>query len=1035
MHIFYKLSSRFILLAVCLSFFAFKNEKQTAATQKKPFAEKETKRSGSLKHTPALRAAREEMRQISAKANGFKKAHLQKKGQNIVRQQQLRALQKLQEISGPELKIRWDRRNETPIFIDNIKSTASFKVTPGLNRDEILTANARLFFAENAALLRIDDPENEFKLTGISGDALGKTHLRYQQVFDGLEIRGRDVIVHIGTDGRVESFSGRFIPSLKFFSTREKISADEALNRALSDFKRQADDHSPEKMIYPEGKNARLVWHIRLKKGIGTDISYFIDALTGELVKKMNNIKYEGPADGSGTDVQNQTRNLKVYQIGSDYYMIDTSKPMYDAAASTLPQDGRGVIYTLDARNADSTLYFVSSNDRNSWNNKPAVSAAANGALVFDYYKQVHNRNAIDDKGTSMNVVVNFKENFNNAFWNGSLMVFGNGDGVQFSDLTGSLDVTAHEMTHGVIENTANLIYEEQPGALNESFADVFGVLFEFWVKGDQGNWLLGEDVTTPNIPNDCLRNMADPGAANVANQGQQPAHMSAFQVLPNTPEGDNGGVHINSGIPNKAFYLFAQSTSLANAEKVYYLALSKYLTRNAQFVDTRIAVIKASEELFGAGSAQATAAAQAFDAVGITDGQATPPPADNPAVIGTEYLAVTSVNDGLLYRVPLDISEFLPISFSTLKRRPTAEDDGGFVYYVDNNFNIHIAATDGSSDQVLTDTGVWDNISVSPNGRFLAATSIYAEAAVYIFDFADATGNSDKRIELFTPTYTKGEKAGTILYPDRIDWSSDSDYLMYDALNAFVSSFGDTTQYWDINIIRPTDMTTVRIFPPQPPGVNIGNPVFASNSDNKIVFDYIDADNQVSVLAANLNTGAIGVVTNNFNSLGNPSFSNDDKRVFYHYMDNNGSSIWSVDLLQDGLTGDGNDIEIIAGGMNALDFTVGQRPTEVEEQPTTVPEDFTLLQNYPNPFNPSTVIGFSLPQRAQVSVKIFDMLGREVTTLTQTVLAAGSHEVLWNGRDQAGNILPSALYFYKLTAQTGQGMKFTQTRKMTLLK
>lgn len=715
--------------------------------------------------------------------------------------------------------------------------------------------------------------------------------------------------------------------------------------------------------------------------------------------------------------------------------MIDPSKSMYDAVASQLPQDGRGVIYTLDAKNADSTLYFVTSANANDWNNQPAVSAAANGALVFDYYKQVHNRNAIDGKGTSMNLVVNFSQNYNNAFWNGSLMVFGNGDGQAFSDLSGALDVTAHEMTHGVVEHTANLVYENQSGALNESFADVFGTLFEFWVKGDQGNWLLGEDVTTPNIDNDCLRSMAEPDGANIAFQGQQPAHMDDYNDLPNTPDGDNGGVHVNSGIPNKAFYLFAQSTSRDDAEKVYYRALSTYLTRSAQFIDARIAVVKSAEDLFGAGSAQAIAAAQAFDAVGVADGQGTPPPVDNPAVVGAEYLAVTDAGNGQLYRVPLDISSFLPISNAALKRRPAPEDDGGYIYYVDTNSNIHVTASDGTSDQALTDTGVWEFVAISPSGQYLAATSIYAEAAIYIFDFGDLSGNSDKRIELFTPTYTEGEQAGNILYPDRLDWSSDSQYLMYDALNAFVNSYGDTTEYWDINIVRPTDVAIARLFPPQPPGVNIGNPVFSSNNDNKIVFDYIDADYQVSVLAADLNTGNVGIVANNFNSLGNPSFSNDDSRIYYHYVNGSSASIWYADLQQDGLSGDGLDKEIITGGMNVVDFAIGTRPSGVAERAEEMPADFQLFQNYPNPFNPATMIRFSLPQRSNVTVKIFDLMGRELAVLTDKVYAAGSHELRWSGEDKDGNSLPSGLYFYKLMASSGSGIQFTQTRKMTLIK
>ena len=127
-------------------------------------------------------------------------------------------------------------------------------------------------------------------------------------------------------------------------------------------------------------------------------------------------------------------------------------------------------------------------------------------------YKTVHNRNAIDNQGGTMNVVVNFKTGYNNAFWNGQYMVFGNGDGSTFSDLTGSADVTAHEMAHGITEWSANLLYENQSGALNESFSDIFGTLFEFWLEGAGGRLVDGRGCVHARYCRRCIEEHVESG-------------------------------------------------------------------------------------------------------------------------------------------------------------------------------------------------------------------------------------------------------------------------------------------------------------------------------------------------------------------------------------------------------------------------------------------------------------------------------------------------------------------------------------------
>jgi len=183
---------------------------------------------------------------------------------------------------------------------------------------------------------------------------------------------------------------------------------------------------------------------------------------------------------------------------------------------------------------------------------------------TYDFWKAVFQRNSIDDRGMRLDGYVHYGNAYNNAFWNGRQMIFGDGDGVLFTDFTGSLDVIGHELGHGITQYTANLAYHNQSGALNESMSDVFGSLVKQWHRkqtAKAADWLIGADIFTPRHEGDALRSMKAPGTAyDNPDMGKdpQPAHMKDFVKMADTEEGDWGGVHINSGIPNHAFYLLA---------------------------------------------------------------------------------------------------------------------------------------------------------------------------------------------------------------------------------------------------------------------------------------------------------------------------------------------------------------------------------------------------------------------------------------------------------------------------------------------
>lgn len=226
-----------------------------------------------------------------------------------------------------------------------------------------------------------------------------------------------------------------------------------------------------------------------------------------------------------------------------------------------------------------------------------------------DFYRQVFNRDSIDGNGMRLDGYVHYGQQYNNAFWDGAEMVFGDGDGVSFTDFTMSLDVIAHELTHGVTENLAGLRYHKQSGALNESMSDVFGSLVKQWSLDqsvDEADWLIGQEIFTPGVGADALRSMKAPGTAYdspIFGKDPQPDHMNKFITLPDTSAGDWGGVHYNSGIPNKAFYLFASEVGGKAWEisgHVWYESL-RASNQNTEFQEFANTTYRKAGELYGA--------------------------------------------------------------------------------------------------------------------------------------------------------------------------------------------------------------------------------------------------------------------------------------------------------------------------------------------------------------------------------------------------------------------------------------------------
>ena len=269
--------------------------------------------------------------------------------------------------------------------------------------------------------------------------------------------------------------------------------------------------------------------------------------------------------------------------------------------------------------------------------NDPAVNEAYDGAgATYDLYWETYERDSLDGRGLPLDSTVHYRQDYDNAFWDGEQMVYGDGDGQLFRRFTIAIDVIGHELTHGVTQYSSNLNYSEQPGALNESLSDVFGSLVKQRQRGQtasQADWLIGEGLFTPNVKGVALRSVKEPGTAyddSVLGRDPQPAHMRDYVHTSD----DDGGIHMNSGIPNRAFFLVAASIggfAWERAGRIWYTAARDKFTSTTDFSAAAGLTYQSATELYGDGSSEQRAVQYGWEGVGVAIGSRPPPPQPKP--------------------------------------------------------------------------------------------------------------------------------------------------------------------------------------------------------------------------------------------------------------------------------------------------------------------------------------------------------------------------------------------------------------------
>jgi bacillolysin len=955
--------------------------------------------------------------------------------------------------SSPKLDIRWDDRG-IPIYIEGAPLQRSRSMAAGGARVHDVTV--RTFFRENGALLGNTDALEVFALREAVTDEIGHHHLRYAQLRNGVPIWGKEVVCGLRGNGDLDVITGRMVPSLLPVRGSFRISPTEAIRSAekqlgqtlvidaLPDALRALlgyDGPVAETSLLDAGDALLPVYVVEIRPNLQDRWRLFVDAESGAVLRSYNATCSDGPAKASARDMVGQTRDIDTYLHQGSYYLIDASRPMFDAGASTFPDEPAGAILTLDAHETSLDNVTHVSSVNNSWNDASSVSAHANAGVVYEYFRDVHQRSAIDGKGSTIISVVNVGKNgepMENAFWNGKLMAYGNG-GELFDAFAKALDVATHEMSHGVTEHSAGLEYLAMPGALNEAFSDIFGAMV------DREDWKLGEDITrvSESFPTGTMRDLEDPH--NGGTEGSacwQPKHMNEFQNLPE--EDDNGGVHTNSGIINHCAYLLAMRIGREKTEQIMYRALTTKLTMQSQFIDFRLAIIRSAEELYAAEEAQACAAS--CDDVGILDGDPTEDPTDIPPVNGADRMLIVNTDKTLTPTLWIAVppaqsgQDFTAISSTPVWGRPSISDDGTEAMFVDTDHNLRsISLVGAPNEQVLDNKGIWHSVALSRDRKRIAVTTVDRVPRIHLYDLTEPNP-APHSFDVYTPNSSETEIPNTAQFVDAMEFSVDDRLLLFDTYNE-VQVQGYDLGFWDVNIMHVWDKAQggfgtghIERVLPQDPDINTGNPTFAKTKPMVIAFDaQFPTLDEAYVVTLNVLDGTPGnVVQLPGGTLGYPSFSGDDRLLAFTYTDANTSMIYNLPMNADGVTPAGNPVVFIQDAMVPLWFRTGSRPLSTDHA-MEAPSGIALAQNYPNPFgtaspsgNSVTTISFTLEHPETVTLVVTDMLGREVSRLINSEpRTAGLHSIAFNPET-----LSSGAYQCRL--ESGAGV---QLRSMLLMK
>ncbi len=490
------------------------------------------------------------------------------------------------------------------------------------SRAAVLDA-ARAAIAAHPGAVR-DGAGQAFGARDVVVDRDGASHARFDRTYRGLDVLGGDVVVHLAPGGSLDGASLTLdraldlsiIPAVPATSAAAAAERASAGNRVAG---------TPGLVVDAEGAQPRLAWRVTTvgtrSDGTPSRIESIVDAQSGGVLRSAEQVE---TAAGSGRSLYGGTVPLETTLSGGSYTLTDGLR----GGDNTVDAQNNTDLCVVVCRRAKTVAFTDADNawgDGTTASRQSAASDVHYGvAETFDYYKQTHGRSGIANDGKGSQSRVHYGNKYNNAFWDDSCfcMTYGDGDGTTFGPLV-SLDVTGHEMSHGVTSRTANLTYSGESGGLNEATSDIFGTLVEFFAANasDPGDYLIGEKIEKGG---GALRYMDKPS--------RDGSSADCWSATVGTKD-----VHYSSGVANHFFYLLAvgsgQSsfgnsptcngstvTGIGNeaAGRIWYRALTVYMTSSTNYAGARTASLNAARDLYGAGSAQYNAVAAAWSAVSV---------------------------------------------------------------------------------------------------------------------------------------------------------------------------------------------------------------------------------------------------------------------------------------------------------------------------------------------------------------------------------------------------------------------------------
>ncbi len=503
---------------------------------------------------------------------------------------------------------------DTEVVVERTASGQPFHLAGGdlgLLTPEQLIPNADLTVPAIRAQVNLMST-SELRVRKVEHDQLGMTHVRVSHRKNGLRVVSGEAILHLDSSNVIQSVDSGLVD--RDLAASPTLDATRATEIAVQASPGAATTEAAELVYVVSNRDGELylAWEIRVNgsaDGVPMSDLVYVDALGDRVVDRH-------PRIFTAKNRTIRTGNNGAFPVANAAIVGTEAQPPTEAIA---------------------------------------LAAFTNTGITHDCYKALYNRDSYDGAGAALNSQVHVRFDFggaqldpNNAIWAADLltMAYGDGDGTLMSPLARSLDVTAHELTHAVTSASADLIYQNESGALNESMSDIFGIICESFSKGgtvDASTFLLGDDIYTPNTPGDALRYMDNP-----TKDGYSPDNYAERLQIAE----DNGGVHGNSGISNLAFKLLVTggkhprnkttievpAIGIEVAGQIFHRALTTKMTPNTNFAQARTAIEQSAQDLYP-GTCAKPAISLAFAAVGV--GQAPAPDTTAPTV------AITSPANG----------------------------------------------------------------------------------------------------------------------------------------------------------------------------------------------------------------------------------------------------------------------------------------------------------------------------------------------------------------------------------------------------